>query len=205
MKEKDSGNFFGLIVFLGLLLAFMLYLFFFISDNTGFLHNIAKTYGPLGIFFGAIISNATVLLPIPFDALVFFLGANPALAGFGSFNIIAVVLTGLLGGIGAGIGEMTAYITGLSGVKALEKIKNKEFVRLEEIRSYIRRQGMWFVFFCSVIPFPFDIIGLTAGIIKYDFYRFFIAAAAGKGIRYMVVFTAGHFGFEIVRSFFTIV
>lgn len=202
MQEKKQENFFHYLAFAAFLVFLMIFLYLFISDNQGFLHDFARTYGLVGIFFGAIIANATVFLPIPFDALIFFAGANPQLAGFESFSFISAIAIALIGGIGAAMGEMTAYIAGLTGVKALEKFHKKEFGKLKSIRYKLHHQGMWFIFFGLLTPFPFDIVGITAGVIKYDYKKFLVAAAAGKSLRYFIVFLAGHFGFELVRTFF---
>lgn len=204
MDWKKISNALPFLLFVTIILVFMGFLFVFITENSGFLHEVANRFGLLGLFGGAIIANATIFLPIPFDAVMFFVGAQPQLVGLEGFTFFGFFLAAVLAGFGAAIGEMTAYIAGLTGVKTLEELKNKEFERLSKIRHHLRSYGMWFVFFASIIPFPFDLIGITAGVIKYDFRRFFLAAGCGKILRYLLVLLAGHFGFQFVMSFFSI-
>src|SRR3989338_7174734 len=111
-------------------IAVIVFLFFFFSENEAFLHNLVRTYGIAGLFFGAMIANATVLLPIPFDAVVFLVGADSGIVGLGGFWLFGLLMLGLLVGFGAAIGETTAYFVGLFGVKAAEKIANSKFSRI---------------------------------------------------------------------------
>ena len=204
MDNKDSPNFFQLIFFAILLVFLMVFFYLFISERQSFLHEFARTYGLLGIFLGAMIANATLFLPVPFDAVIFFVGGDPTIAGFSNFNFVMAILVAVLGGLGAAVGEMSGYITGLTGVSAAEKFKHHELTHLNEVRVRLKKYGLWFVMFGSMIPFPFDIIGITAGAMKFDFKKFMFATAIGKTVRYMVVIYAGHLGFEIVKTIFSL-
>ena len=66
----------------------------------------------VGLFVGALISNASFLFLIPFDFVVF---------GFAPLTGINPVIIGIISGIGAAIGEMTSYVVGFGGVKAFER------------------------------------------------------------------------------------
>lgn len=185
-------------------IAIIVFLFFFFSENQGFLHNLVKTYGILGLFFGSMLANATVLLPIPFDAVVFLVGTDPSLVGLGGFWLFGLLVLGLLVGFGAAIGESTAYFVGLFGIKAAEKITNSKFAQAEQIRKKISSQGMAFIFLGALIPFPFDLVGISAGVMQYSFPKFFIATFAGKSLRAFLVALAGYLGLAIIARFFLV-
>ncbi len=165
-----------------------------ILSNVELVRQLAQGYGLVGLFFASMIANATVLLPVPIDLLVIAVNAQ-------SGSIFDVLLVCIVLGAGAGIGEMAAYIAGLLGVETAEKLKKSEFRRIREIREKIERMGTRFIFFAAVIPFPFDIIGLTAGFIKYDPKKFFLAALLGKTVRYVLLGIASYYGFAFVKSY----
>ena len=152
-------------------------------------------YGLLGLFIASIIGNATVLFPLPIDIFVIGYGALAQ-------DAVQVLVVGIVGGTGAAIGEMSAYILGYLGMRGFESVKNRSVVSIEEIRERLRYKGMWIIFLGALIPFSFDVIGLAAGLIKYSPRRFFVAALAGKIIRYCIIAFAGFYGMQAVRAWF---
>jgi len=154
-------------------------------------------YGLLGLFIASIVGNATVLFPMPIDffvLLVATLAQNP----------VQVLALGVVSGIGAAIGEMSAYLLGYLGIKGFERAKKRSVVSIDEIRERLQYRGMWVVFLGALTPFPFDIIGVAAGMIKYDPRRFFLAALAGKVIRYCLLAYAGFYGLQFIKAWFFI-
>jgi membrane protein YqaA with SNARE-associated domain len=152
-------------------------------------------YGLLGLFIASIVGNATVLFPMPIDIFVF---AVAALAD----NPLLVLIIGLVSGTGAAIGEMSAYILGYLGVKSLEKVRKSEIISIKDLQEKLEKGGMWIVFLGALTPFPFDVIGVAAGLIKYNPRRFFAAAWAGKTLRYCLIAYAGFYGMQIVKAWF---
>ncbi len=161
------------------------------------LFSFIDSFGYLGLFLVSIIANATILLPLPLDFLVLLL------AGL-SKSIIDILIIGFICGVGSAIGEMSAYIIGLMGIKSAEKILKKEINKLNEIEKKLRSSGSVFVFLGALTPFPFDLIGVSAGIIKFDPKRFFLAAAMGKIIRYELLAIAGFYGIELIKTIFLV-
>jgi membrane protein YqaA with SNARE-associated domain len=159
------------------------------------IESLVSVYGLPGIFIAAIIANASIFLPLPMDVIVF------GLAGF-SENILFALLLGLVAGVGAGIGEMSAYLLGRLGISTVERITNKKITHIEEYQYKLRRKGMVFIFLASVTPFPFDLIGIIAGLIRYDWRKFFIAGVLGKIVRYEIFVIAGFYGIQAVRTYF---
>lgn len=202
MLGKGKDRITTSIVFALVTLFVVVFLFMFLADNPDFLDNFVKTYGLLGLFIGSIIANATIVLPIPFDILILLIGANPIFIGIAGSNIVIPLIVGIIAGIGSAIGEMTAYILGLMGVKSAEKLKQREFANIERARKKIRDWGMLFIFLGAFTPFPFDIVGIAAGLLKYNLYKFFAATLAGKLLRCVLIAYAGFFGIEIIKQFY---
>ncbi len=177
------------------LAALFLYFFYVVFTHQEFIKGLVGGYGLLGLFIASIIANATVFLPMPIDLI--FLGLSAETLGPEQVLIVAIVL-----GAGAAIGEMTAYITGMLGAKAIESLGVREFEKLGQIRGKIGEKGMWFIFIGALVPFPFDLIGISAGLIRYDWRKFFLAALLGKTGRYIGIGLVGFFGFSALKAFF---
>ncbi len=159
------------------------------------LQGLIQQWGLFGIFVAAIIANATIFLPMPLDIMVFSLGALSKDIGF-------VFAAGIFAGAGAAIGEMTAYIVGLLGISAVEKAKHKEYEQLEGITKKLNNKGFVFIAIAALTPFPFDLVGIAAGIIKYDPKKFFVACLAGKLARYILIVLGGFLSLGIVKTVF---
>ncbi len=125
-----------------------------------------------GVFLLAFLSSATVLLPVP--GLAFSLGAGA---------VWQPIVVGVIGGLGAGAGEMVGYFAGRAGLSVLKKKRGGRWVSVER---WLRRFGFWAVLLVAAIPNPlFDALGLAAGALAYPVWRFWLAAAVGNCIKYM--------------------
>ncbi len=154
----------------------------------------------LGLFVAAIVANATIFLPLPIDGLVILLASfEPVTKG----SILFVVLLGISAGLGAAIGELSGYLVGLVGASAAEKFTKKKLASVEDIHFKLRQYGMPFIFFTALIPFPFDLVGIVAGLIRYNRAKFFVATAAGKTLRYIIEALASFFGVPIILKIMT--
>jgi len=128
--------------------------------------------GLLGLFFLSALGNATVIIPAP--AFVVACAAAP---------IYGAISTGLVAGVGSAVGEMTGYMAGYGGTAILPQ--GRVYRRL---RFLMRRLGPIFIFVLALIPNPlFDIGGLIAGVLKMHPLVFWLATAAGKSLRLILV------------------
>ncbi|MCR4336009.1 MAG: VTT domain-containing protein [archaeon] len=168
-----------------------------IFTNASVVNQLILGYGLVGLLIAAMIANASIFLPVPIDLVIFALSAESA-------NYFDVVVISIVAGIGAAIGEMTAYIMGLLGVKTAEKAKHKEFLQMGKVREKLGTKGMVFIFLGAMTPFPFDLIGIVAGLIKYDVKKFFVAALAGKILRYLIIGAAAYYGLSFAKDLFFI-
>jgi membrane protein YqaA with SNARE-associated domain len=139
-----------------------------------------ESYGYLGAFLIALITSATIILPVPGIVIIAALstvpGNNP-------------VLIGLAAGAGSALGEVTGYMAGFGGQLVFEN--NKYYVHLEQ---WMRRRGSIVIFILSFVPNPlFDIAGATAGVLRYPIWKFLLACFAGKTLRYILVAAFGWF------------
>ncbi len=153
-----------------------------------------KNYGYLGAFLISLIGNGSVLLPVM---------VLPILCAIGGFlfpatGIIGPVIVGLVGGAGAGIGEMTGYMLGHSGRGVIGN--RKIYLRLV---GWVRRWGALVVFVNALLPFFFDVVGIAAGVLRLPLWKFVLACWLGRTINYVsVVLLVVVWGWEVVLRYF---
>jgi membrane protein YqaA with SNARE-associated domain len=105
---------------------------------------------------------------------------------------------------GAAIGEMSAYILGLLGIKTIQRMSEERVEKILALGESLANKGIPIVFLGALTPFPFDFIGIAAGLLKYNPKKFFIAAFVGKAVRYIIIAFAGFIGAASVKAWFGI-
>jgi len=129
--------------------------------------------GLLVLFGLAALSSATLILPAPGLALT-------AVAGAAASDPI---LVGVVAGLGQAVGELTGYAAGRSGSALLP-----DNVATARLTRWIATRGPLIVFVLAAIPNPvFDVAGIAAGVVRMPVAVYFLAAAAGKIIKNVVV------------------
>ncbi|MDO8428792.1 MAG: VTT domain-containing protein [Candidatus Diapherotrites archaeon] len=171
------------------------------SKNPKIFETIILTYGLPGVFIATIIANATILLPVPVDIFIVLFGQ----IDFYHLGILSPFILGLTVGLGAAIGELSGYVIGYFSIKSLQEFRKQQFsINFDEIKERVQNQGTYFIALAALIPFPFDIIGLLCGVMRFDVRKFFLAVWVGKTGRYIILSYAGYFGITWLRAFFHI-
>jgi len=140
-----------------------------------------KSFGYIGIFLISLISTSTIFLPAPLYLIIVAastLGMNP-------------ILIALTSGFGMALGELTSYFIGLGGNKLIEE-RHKKAVRKFEI--FFKKYGFVAIVVTAFVPFPFDIVGISAGIGRYEIKKFLIAAFIGRFFKALLL---AMLGFEL--------
>ena len=152
-------------------------------------YGIIENLGYLGLFLVSLISNGTVIFPIPGFILVFIFGGiwNP-------------LLVALFSAVGAALGEGIGYGIGRGGGYFLKKKQNRLFIIGK--RWFDRGMGFPIIVFFAATPLPFDVVGLLGGTLNYNFKKFLLATLIGKTIFCLVLAFAGLYGKEWILSFF---
>jgi uncharacterized membrane protein YdjX (TVP38/TMEM64 family) len=150
--------------------------------NPDILENL-QGYGYAGVFIISVFLNATIIIPVSAMAVISSMGGILPLPW----------LVGIIGGIGAGIGEMTAYVAGRAGRGLLAK--SNIYTRVEK---WVRRWGWIAVFILSIFPFVFDVVGIIAGAMRMRWWRFMLACWAGRTVSYVTVAYIGSVIFEAI-------
>ena len=153
----------------------------------------ASPFGIVVFFFYALFANATIFFPILVEPIVF------AVAAFAPDPFTAVFV-GIVAGVASAIGEMSGYIFGLLGVKTLQKMSKKRVEKIFELGESLANKGIPIIFLGALTPFPFDLLGIAAGLIKYSPKKFFAGALAGKTLRYVLIAVAGFYGLAWLKT-----
>lgn len=136
-----------------------------------------EQFGYVGIFLASLLTNASLILPVPGVLITSAMGAV--------FNPFFVALAA---GGGATVGEITGYLAGFSGQTIVEKTKWHK-----KLEGWMQKYGDLTIVVLAFIPNPaFDMVGIMAGAMKIPLYRFLIFCFIGKVLK-MLVFAYGGF------------
>ncbi len=131
--------------------------------------------GYSGAFVINLIGSASVVLPVPGLAAV-CAAATPEVG----LNIVGL---GLVGGIGATIGELTGYLAGYGGQSFVQK--SRYYTRVQNL---VIRRGALALFTLAALPTPlFDIAGIASGSLGYPIRRFIFWVFLGKIVKFIGV------------------
>jgi len=148
---------------------------------------ISSPAGLIVLFFLSLLSNATLILPVPGIALT----AIAATAG----NPLAV---GLVAGTGQALGEMTGYLAGYSGQELVDN-----YPRYGRMANWMRRYGVLTIFVLALIPNPFfDIAGIVAGALRMPWWQYLLSALAGKILKNVALAYAAASGARWLINFY---
>jgi membrane protein YqaA with SNARE-associated domain len=141
---------------------------------------------PLGLvvlFFLSLISNATLILPVPGIALT-------ALAAAAGNPLVIGIVTGL----GQALGETTGYLAGYSGQELIDN--SPRYMRMA---SWMQRYGALTIFVLALLPNPFfDVAGIVAGALRMRFWLYLGVTIAGKVIKNIALAYAAAAGFHFM-------
>ncbi len=162
--------------------AFQISAFVLILGSSGALFFLARTYldlesfvtyGYAGVFLVNLISCASILFPIPGEAINIAAGAtlNP-------------LWVGLVATVGATMGEPTCYLVGYLGREVVMAGYSQKYQQAER---WMQRYGSFAIFLFALVPvLIFDLIGIVAGSTRYPLWRFMMACFAGRVLRCLI-------------------
>ena len=130
----------------------------------------------LGTFVLALVTNAGVLIPVPYNAIV--------------LQLVAVVqyplLVAVLAATGSALGESTGWWVGSKG-RAVLPTGGRVGRVVATLQRFTRRRRTAFVglaVFAAVPNYAFDVAGLIAGASKVAYPLFLVAVLSGRLVRF---------------------
>ncbi|HET8570160.1 MAG TPA: VTT domain-containing protein [Candidatus Limnocylindria bacterium] len=126
----------------------------------------------LGVFLITLISNAAMVVPIPYVPVIVHVMSTAEL----------LALTVLAAALGSAIGESTGWLVGRAERTLIAD--HPLYARLQRLASSPWRSGL-FVFAVAAPPNPvFDLAGFAAGALGMPYRTFFVAVLAGRTLRF---------------------
>lgn len=144
----------------------------------------------------------TLVLGILFMVLAFSLSLDPEpflkygywgvyvfnLVGPGVFIIpalsrrMSVLLLAFASAAGMLTGDSISWLVGKSGDVIIPRSKG-----VKRLEKSLHKWGPYALFFWSIIPFPYDLVGVLAGYLEFTYKRFAIPSFLGKFIRFVLL------------------
>ena len=138
-----------------------------------------RRYGYAAVFLVGLISNATLILPVPGLAVSSVMG-----------GVLNPWMVGLVAGVGQALGELTGYMAGYSGHVWVD-----ERPRYRRLVLWTQRYGVFAIFVMALFPNPvFDVAGMAAGVLRLPVWKFLVSCAAGKVIKNILFAIVGSYG-----------
>ena len=125
--------------------------------------------GYAGVAVTALIASGGLVIPMPALATACTAGA-----------LLNPWMVALIAGTAEGLGELTGYFLGYSGRGILNQ--GRLYLRLE---AWMVRRGWLVLFLVALVPNPiFDVVGITAGALRYPVWRFLGLVWTGKTLKF---------------------
>lgn len=150
------------------------------------MEELVRNYGYAGVFLVLLISNASILFPLPGTFIIFVAGA-----------ILNPWGVALAAGLGGTVGEFTGYLLGRGGGKLVERR-----AELSIARNTFKKYGSWSIYIFAALPLPFDIVGLVSGALRIHPLIFFLLTFAGKTTAFTMYAFTGREATELLTGLF---
>lgn len=124
-------------------------------------------FGYFGVFLVSIIGTASIIIPVPYTLLIFWLGV---------WGYDPLLLT-IAGGAGSAIGEFSGYLLGYYGRRLLSSERQRKMGYLLKLFG---RYGPIAIFLFALTPLPDDLLFIPLGILRYSYVKAFIPSVLGK-------------------------
>lgn len=140
---------------------------------------LARKFGVLAFLALGLIDQSVIPVPGSLDALVIlFAASNPDLWWY--YPLVATV--------GATLGAYVTFrLARKGGRDALDKKLGEK--RVQKAQRMFSRWGFWSIFIGTILPPPVPIVPFlaVAGVMEYPTYRFLLANASGRMLRFTIV------------------
>jgi membrane protein YqaA with SNARE-associated domain len=156
------------------------------SDLATWLLQLVNDYGYLGAFLASLIGNMTVIIPTPYAFVITALGTS-----------LNPLILGVVCGLGATLGEISAYYLGRVGRVALN---DKQKIRVNIVNKLLEKYGAWIIIVFAVTPLPDDILLIPMGVMKYNVKTILVTLLIGKTMLAVALAYAGHYSIGFIST-----
>lgn len=157
-----------------------------ITNGLGVVSQYLLAYGAFGLFTIALLDSVFLPLPSGTDAVMLLL--STARPQWMLLYAAAATLGSVIGCV------MLYYISQRAGSRALARFSHEKQARVKEL---IDRYDVLAMLVACVLPppFPFKLIVISAGVFRFNVWRFALAITAGRAFRFLLEgYLAVHYG-----------
>lgn len=149
---------------------------------------IASQFGYLGVFIISFIGSVSIVFPIPYTIVIFFLG-----------GVLDPFFVAISGGIGAAVGEFSGYLIGYYGRSVVSQDRRR---KMDYMVKFFDRYGPGAIFVFALTPLPDDLLFIPLGVMRYPFWKAFIPALFGKILMTFILAFSGQQSIEFILTLF---
>ncbi len=108
--------------------------------------------------------------------------------------------------IASAIGGAIGYFIGLFGGRPVFNfLFKKNHEKFDAVEKMYAEYGPFAVFFAAFTPIPYKVFTIASGILKMNFWKFFLASLVGRGARFFLVSLVLMFFGEAVKKYLELV
>ena len=146
----------------------------------------ALQFGYLGVFIISFIGSVSVVFPVPYTLVIFFLGSS-----------LDPFLVAISGGLGSALGEFSGYALGYYGRRVVSEERRR---KMNYMMKLFDRYGPAAIFFFALTPLPDDLLFIPLGVMRYPFWKAFIPALLGKTLMTFILAYSGQQSIASIKS-----
>ncbi len=156
------------------------------------LYNLAIQFGFIGVFLVSLIGASSIVFPIPYTVVIFWLSANTNL------NPIFLMISA---GVGSALGEIVGYTVGYAAKGVVGEKTRRKFDAM--LKVLMKHKNIWplLIFLFAFTPLPDDLIFVPLGLARFNFFRVFFPCLIGKLAMFYVIIMGGRYTGSLIRSF----
>ncbi|NHJ49031.1 MAG: VTT domain-containing protein [Asgard group archaeon] len=126
----------------------------------------------IGVFIISIFGNFTVIFPVPYTFAIVTVAARD------SVGFLEVIIVGLCAGLGAAVGETTAWLFGKASKNVIEEGMEKQ---VSQAQKWIDRGlAPLIIFIFAATPLPDDAVLVFIGLLSYSLWKTLLWCFLGK-------------------------
>ncbi len=149
-------------------------------------------FGFIGVFLISFIGTASILIPIPYTLVIFWMAARSGMTP------IVIIISAAAG---SSLGETVGYLIGYSAKSVVGQKRQKKLNSM--LKVLLKHKNIWplIVFLFALTPLPDDLLFIPLGLARFNFLRIFIPCLIGKTVMLTILVYLGKYINFVVGSF----
>lgn len=152
------------------------------------MYSFVEQFGYLGVFVISFVGSVSVIFPIPYTIVIFFLG-----------GVLDPFFVAISGGLGAALGEFSGYALGYYGRSVVNKERQKKMGYMVKLFD---KYGPATIFIFALTPLPDDLLFIPLGVMRYPFVKAFVPSLLGKTLMTFILAYSGQQSIDLILAVF---